>query len=382
MKSERILIFRPDNIGDVVLFSGAFKHIRSRFPDAEITLAVQKHIINLVELCPSIDNCISLEDLNWRRSYKDPSALPFPRLEAMVRKIERSWKKLVKPFDIVIYPVRSPQKHHLQMLSYLCVKRIKGIVGCTVNLSREAGSEHLDLRLLFSDVLDVSKEDPWRHEFFTTLDFLKFLGCDVSAGEDIRPEIWVSSTDRNLLEHERRGKRYIIGLFPGGSFKGKCWNADNYETIARILPDQVLYVIFGGSEDVGISRDVESFLKIGCRDIAVINLAGRTTLRELYKTISACDLVISMDSSGLHLATTAGIPTVGIVGGWHYGRFSPWGEPDRHIAMTNRLECFHCNWNCTKERIECIQGVAAADVARCADMLLKRIGSAHTSSTE
>ena len=94
----------------------------------------------------------------------------------------------------------------------------------------------------------------------------------------------------------------------------------------------------------------------------VINLVGLTTLRELYKTISACNLVVSMDTSGLHLAITAGIPTIGITGGWHYGRFIPWGDPERHIFLTKKLECFTGNLNCKIDRVECIQGVTPEEV--------------------
>ena len=59
---SKILIFRPDNIGDVVLFTGALKHLRKKFPDAYITLAVLEHAVNLVEVCPYVDKCISLKE--------------------------------------------------------------------------------------------------------------------------------------------------------------------------------------------------------------------------------------------------------------------------------------------------------------------------------
>lgn len=71
---------------------------------------------------------------------------------------------------------------------------------------------------------------------------------------------------------------------------------------------------------------------------------------------------MSMDTSGLHLAITAGIPTIGITGGWHYGRFIPWGDPERHIFLTKKLECFNCNLNCKIDRVECIQGVTPEEV--------------------
>lgn len=377
MLVQRILILKPDNIGDLVLFSGAFKHIRKKFPDAHITLAVQEHMLNLVELCPYVDKCVSLKSLSWWY-WIEKKNIPFVSLfQSIVRRLDRIRTMLVQPYDLVIYPVKSPQTNHLGMVYDLGVKKVYGIAGCMLNAPQGGYPAEIDPEKLFSDYLDVSKEDPWRHEFLSTLDFLKFLGCDVSDINDIKPEMWVSDSDKNLLKNERTKGRKIIGLFPGGSFKKKCWSPENYETLARLMPDTLIYAIFGGLEDVNTAYQVVSFLKKGRPAIEVINLVGKTTLRELYKTISACDLVISMDTSGLHLAVAAGIPTIGIVGGWHYGRFVPWGDTERHIYLIKKLECFYCNGNCKMNRFECIQGVAPETVAYNVNKLLKACFFGH-----
>jgi ADP-heptose:LPS heptosyltransferase len=362
MPVQRILIFRPDNIGDVVLFSGALKHIRKRYPGTHITLAVKEHIVNLVELCPYIDKCISLEDLSWWHRLKNIPVPYIAHLKKIVRRLDRYWKMITKPFNFVIYPVKSPQEHNLPILYDLGIKKIYGIVGCAVNMPQGGYPEHLNPRILFSDYLDVSKEDPWRHEFVTTLDFLKFIGCEVSDITDIKPEMWVSDFDKNLLENERTNGRKIIGLFPGGSFKQKCWSPENYEALAELMPNDVSYVIFGGLGDVNIAHEVELYLKKGSLNIKVINLVGKTNLRELYKTISSCNIVVSMDTSGLHLSIAAGTPSVLIAGGWHYGRFIPWGDPQWHVFLTKKLDCFYCNVNCKMDRFECIQGVTPEEV--------------------
>ena len=90
-----------------------------------------------------------------------------------------------------------------------------------------------------------------------------------------------------------------------------------------------------------------------------------------YKTIIECDLFIGMESSGLHLAIMGRIPTIGIVGGGHYGRFVPWvGVSAHQIFLTSKMECFNCNWNCRTNKFECIQNVSPEEVAENADKLL------------
>ena len=41
---KKILLLRPDNIGDGVLFTGTLKYYRKLYPDAKITLAEKKYI--------------------------------------------------------------------------------------------------------------------------------------------------------------------------------------------------------------------------------------------------------------------------------------------------------------------------------------------------
>ena len=50
-----VLVYRPDNIGDVFLFTGALQHLRRLFPAAKITLAVQPGIAAMLDRCPHVD---------------------------------------------------------------------------------------------------------------------------------------------------------------------------------------------------------------------------------------------------------------------------------------------------------------------------------------
>jgi ADP-heptose:LPS heptosyltransferase len=212
-----------------------------------------------------------------------------------------------------------------------------------------------------------------RHELLTTLDFLKYLECAVSSTRDISPTVWLSGSDRSFLDGMRKRDRKIVGLFPSASFQGRCWDPKNYESLARMMHDRITYALFGSIEDAQFADKVASFLKKGRHDVEIINLTGKTNLRELYKTISDCDLFIGMETSGLHFAIMGRIPVIGIVGGGHYGRFVPWGdEPGRQIFLTHTMDCFTCNWDCRTHSYDCVQKVQPEEVADKANMLLHR----------
>lgn len=60
---KSIFILRPDNLGDLVLFSGVLCHLRNYYPNAKITLCIQRYVANYIELCPFIDKIVYWEDL-------------------------------------------------------------------------------------------------------------------------------------------------------------------------------------------------------------------------------------------------------------------------------------------------------------------------------
>ena len=372
MESRRkILLFRPDNIGDVVLFSGAFSHIRKLYPDDHITLAVQSHIVNLVQNCPYVDDVISVANLlSWKR-YDDSFLFRFYFVRAIFKNIEKLYNFWFQPYDMVIYPVRSPQLSHLEILYYLSAKMVIGMVGCPMQRNVDY-PPHLIPKHIFTEFFDLAKIDPWQHEFDTTAQFLRFLGCEAGV-EDIQPQVWVTDADRacaaDLMDTL---KGTVIALFPGASSAIRQWSVLNYRSLAEGVAIDASYVIFGGPDEVGLAGEVKAMLGEVLPATRIFDLSGKTSLRQLYCCISRCNLLIGMETAGLHMAITAKIPTIGIVGGGHFGRFVPWGEPETNIISTNKMECFHCNWVCVHDSIRCIDGIDVESVVLAVNSLLPK----------
>ncbi len=368
---RQILIFRPDNIGDVILFSGSLKFIRERFCNANITLAVKAHIRNLVENCPFVDRTVSLEELSFWKKMQLRGIRGAYGSRGVIRYVERLYNSIYSPYDLAIYPVRSPDMEHLEMLEGLKLKRIVGIVGCKVNEPPSGYPKHVDPKNFFDDYLDISCESPSKHEFLVTLDFLKLLGCGVEKIADIKPRFWLSEADRAFAEKVREMKGPVIGLFPGASRHVRRWVAEKYHALAQELENVGSFVIFGSREDTDMASSINTLLKARRADAEVLNLAGLTTLRQLYSCISSCSILISMESAGLHMGIASEIPTIGIVGGGHYGRFVPWGDPLKNMVFTSMLDCFGCNWTC-KKVAKCIQDVDPREVAQSINALLAK----------
>lgn len=372
MTRKKILILRPDNIGDVLLFTGALRHIRNLYPGAYITFAVQAHIVNLVELCPYVDACVPYTQLTL---YAGGERLKSPfkhGVENFIRVANKLWNSVRRPFDIVIYPVKSPQVNHLEVIYCLHAAQTLGITGCPLHTPKNGYSAKINPRGLFTEYFDVSRADPWQHELLTTVDFLVWGGCRQATLNDSMPQFWLSNSEKDYLAGVQSNGRKIIGLFPGASSKEKIWGYGNYGELAKLLGERLIYVIFGSPADKALTDQVALSITEHAESPEILNLTGQTTLRELAKTIMSCDLLISMDTAGLHMAIAAGVPSIGIVGGGYFGRFVPWGDPGKNIFLTRKMECFNCKWRCTKKEVECVTGVTPQEVAQAAAKLLKQ----------
>ena len=72
-------------------------------------------------------------------------------------------------------------------------------------------------------------------------------------------------------------------------------------------------MVFGGPGDVELTTEVATRLAKVQPPENVINLAGMTSLRQLYGCIRLCSVLMIMETAALHLGIAAGVPTIGLV---------------------------------------------------------------------
>jgi ADP-heptose:LPS heptosyltransferase len=82
-------------------------------------------------------------------------------------------------------------------------------------------------------------------------------------------------------------------------------------------------------------------------------------------------LLIGVETGALHIATALGVPSVGILGGGHFGRFYPWGNPAVHRVAASRMDCYGCQWRCVHGDFRCIPAISTGQVSEQAQIALK-----------
>ena len=164
------------------------------------------------------------------------------------------------------------------------------------------------------------------------------------------------------------GEPYYV-LFPGASWEGRQWPISNFAEIAEKLHRKRGWrgVVCGGPSDVQLAETL-----CARSSTPLMNWAGRTDLPQLTAILSASQLLLTNETSAVHLAAACGTPTVCLLGGGHYGRFMPYPTqqiPGRTLPRTavHSMPCFGCNWECIYERppgtpVPCIERIGVAEV--------------------
>ncbi len=98
-----------------------------------------------------------------------------------------------------------------------------------------------------------------------------------------------------------------------------------------------LFLLGGGKNEIFILKDLEKEFP------GVINLAGKFSFKEELAIISNMDMMISMDSANMHLASLFAVPVISIWGATHpYAGFYGWGQAEKNAVQID-LYCRPCS---------------------------------------
>jgi ADP-heptose:LPS heptosyltransferase len=137
------------------------------------------------------------------------------------------------------------------------------------------------------------------------------------------------------------GKGKIVILNPNASdmLPLRKWDTENFITLARLLLDSYQDIIIALTGAPSEQHEVENIRKnIGSE--RVINLAGKTTLRELLTLYSIADVLVTNDSGPGHFSTLTPVHTIVLFGPETPKLFGPLGDNVSYVY--EKLVCSPC----------------------------------------
>lgn len=155
-----------------------------------------------------------------------------------------------------------------------------------------------------------------------------------------------------------KGTDKWIGIAPFAAHAGKIYPLSKQEEVVRLLSarQNTKILLFGGG-----AKEVEVLAKWEQQYPNVISTAGKLAMNTELALMSHLDVMLSMDSANMHLASLVNIPVVSIWGATHpYAGFMGWKQlPDNALQID--LPCRPCsifgNKPCLRKDYACLQGI-------------------------
>jgi heptosyltransferase-2 len=282
---KRILICRPDRIGDVILATPLIREVKKQYPDISITVLVNPYTKDILKNNPYIDD-LFVDDPN------DHSNFLFYDQVLKLRKLK---------FDTALMLL--PTERLAWMLFLAFIPHRIGV-----------GTKLYQLLTLTRSV-SRNKYNPLRHEADYCMDLGRKIGVKPSS---LDPEIFVSENERNefyttyltkRLEYLTTSETRIIGLHPGSNKSAPNWKIENYVNLASQLMQDKRNIIFltGNQNEL---QFVPKFKAL--QNERIINFIGKLSLRELCTLISFMNVLVSASTGPMHIASALKVSTVSL----------------------------------------------------------------------
>ncbi len=346
---KRVLLIQLGDIGDVVLSLPLVAAVQESFADVRVAMLVRDKATELARCCPLLEAVYSVAPQRGIGELRQTVAL------ARILRRQR--------FDWVV-DLRTGTRGAL-------LARLSGAPHRIAYF--EAGEF---LRNACFQHLIIPDSTPHTHILDYNLQLLGAFGCRPATND--RPLLDPApyrQTARDLLEqHGIATRRPLIAIQPFSLWPYKEWSEDNFAAcIDQLQANLDAAVVLCGTK---AEHPRAERLQARCRG-RVHNLAGTTSLGTYAALLEQCDLLISVDSAGPHIAAAVATPTVTIYGPSSPRTWAPRGP--KHRVVQGDAPCVPCcRTGCNGDGREsrCLATLPADRVVAAAAELLDRTQAA------
>ncbi|HEN20770.1 MAG TPA: lipopolysaccharide heptosyltransferase I [Desulfobacteraceae bacterium] len=335
---SRILIVKLSAIGDVVHTLPLLEVLSDKFKHAEIDWLVEEDSSQVIE--------------------------GHPRLKRVIVSPRKSWQKRIQKRKGSLSVIREIKDFvaDLRLYKYDLVLDIQGLLKSGILVALSRGNRKIGMSDSREGASLFVNERPVRvkkdvHAIDRYLRVGEYLGCDTSV---VQGNIPISERDREhvreMLASYGLNGRPFISINPIARWKTKLWENERFALLAdRLQNDFSCEVVFtGGKQDVSVIESISRMMKK-----APVNLAGKTTLRELAFLYSGSLALISTDTGPMHIAAAMGCRVVALFGPTAPFRTGPYGSS--HRIITAGIQCSPC-FKKTCDSMECMRRITVEEV--------------------
>ncbi len=329
---RRVLIVLLGAIGDVVRALPLLGRIRNAWPDAHIAWAVEPKSRAVLDHHRWLDEVIVYD-----RAHAPWTFIPF------LMRIRRGH------FDLVI-----DLQRHLK-------SGFTSLISGATNRFGFAAPNTKEFNHLFSNHR-IAPQPNMRLKLLQYQAFGDALGIAPSP-----IEFGLTATDderARALETLRDAPRPLLAVILGSSWPSRIYFPESTAAVIRKVarPDgespALFPVLLGGphENETKLADEVIRHLD----GAPALNLAGRTSLRDLIAIFPECAVAFGPDSGPMHIAAAVGCPVVSLWGATAAERSAPWGFAD--LAISGAIPCHPCYLRQCPIGRECMRRISPEEV--------------------
>ena len=293
---KSICLLRLSAIGDVCHAVAMVQAIQKQWPSTKITWIMGKIEAQLLHDLPNVEVIVF------------DKSTGFSGMKAI-------WKQLKnRRFDALLHM-------QLALRASLLTLGIKAKQRVGFNFKRAKEGQWLFTN---KKIKDVSSN----HVLDSFFEFAYFLGIDKTTPTWNIP---LSLDDINFAKQLTDNNKPVFVISPAASKDERNWLTESYAEVADHAVQQGFQVVLCGSpaaREVTLCAEIEKQMQE-----EVTNLVGKTSLKKLTAVIKEAKLVLAPDSGPAHIATTQGVPVIGLYGHSNPNRTRPYLSADSVISV-------------------------------------------------
>ncbi|MCL4457150.1 MAG: putative lipopolysaccharide heptosyltransferase III [Nitrospirae bacterium] len=306
---KKILVIKLRYIGDVLLAVPVFRALKETFPDAHISALVNSGTEDALRGNPMIDEIISFD-----RNIKN-----LPLLKRYFSEIGFLGHFITKGFNMAVDLTGGDRAAVISIAS-----------GAKYRLGWKSKKGFIGKRYAYTH---LSEPDGNRHTVLQNMEVISRFGIDT---KDLSIDFHIPEEDRVFIGNILKGRNIkdgdtVVHVHPTSRWLFKCWEDEYMAEIITWLLGQGIKVIVTSSPDKKEMEKAKRILSLvgDSPDSRLIDLCGKTTIKQLGAVSGASDLFFGVDSAPMHIAAAVSTPVIALFG--PSGTFN-WGPWDNKIS--------------------------------------------------
>lgn len=328
----KILVLRFTAIGDVAMTVPIVHALATQYPNDEVIMVSRKQMQPLFE---SLPNNVTFIGADLKGEHNGITGL---------MKLYRQLKQMGIDYVADLHFVLRSRliTSRFRMLGIPCAIIDKGRIG-KHKLTRRTKKVMERQRSSFMRYADVFAE----LGFPVAPNFTSIYGEGNGPMEQIQKEVGT------------KGETKWVGIAPFAKHNGKIYPLDKMEQVIAALSSQNntrLFLFGGGKKEESVFNDwVKKYSNIE-------SMAGRLDMKDELSLMSHLDVMLSMDSANMHLASLVNTEVISIWGQTHpYAGFLGWKQLPVNTIQCD-LSCRPCsvygNKECYRKDFACMNNIS------------------------